>query len=186
MPGRAAGLTVEMMMSCPTRPFPPTFPPPLRRGERHSASFSWGLRWRVPPVPRVPLNSSRPPGSDPRRSPSCLLLFPLFRKRGGTGGTVLESGGKAGAMAFPLGGTGRGNARNGRCCRAGWAPPRAVAPVRPSARGREIALGSTGPHPLRGPALRQPCHVFCACPANTSPRGYSRGSEGLSAHPFRP
>ena len=135
MPRSAIWRTVTTKASCLTRPFPPPFRPLWRRGGTPIGQrFVAFTGCRSPRSARTP-HLLRPPGTSPERSPSRLLFFPLLRERGGTGGTVLESVGKAGALAYPLGGTGWGNGRNGRWRHDVWAPPPAVVTAGPTRAG---------------------------------------------------
>lgn len=164
-----------------TRRNPPSPPFKLGGGLRQRPRIAAVLLWRNPrnpPSPQFPIGCSRKPKGGATLPAS--LRLPL-RDRGLRGVTVSKGteirGPRRNPRGLRLGVTGGYVA----CLSVVWAPPRPVWPVRPRARGREIALGATGPRPLRGPALRQPRHVSCVCSALAR----RRGIRGVAKHLLR-
>lgn len=169
-------------MSCHTRPFLPPFRLVRQRGGTAYGQLSLAFAWGRSPRPCRSAQRPITPYEGPRRSPIRRPLFPLLSKRGRTGRTVLETGGKAGANAFPPGSTVRGNGEGTPPVLDLFGlPPSAVCCVWPRARPREIAGPPGGPRPLSGPARLPARHVSCACPAASA----ARGIRGVAASRFR-
>lgn len=107
-------------MNYPTRSFPPPYPTSRPRGGTAETHLLLGVAANRSPrtgrTPPTPITRKRAPRAEPLRLPSLHLL----PKRGGTGGTVLENGGKRGTGAYPPGSTVRGNGGVRRCMETVW------------------------------------------------------------------
>lgn len=145
MPGRAAGLT---MASCPTRPFPPPFPPLLWRGGNGiQPAFRGAYGVAFPPFRAYLPIRLDPPDRAQGGAPPVSFSFLSLGKEGERGERYSKVAEKLALCRSPLGE--RGGGTPGTVDVAALVGPRHT-PLRPFGLAR---AGARSPRPRRDPTL---------------------------------